>query len=105
MDGYHRHLLTAHVEMWAEYQYLEAKDEKEQLFNRRSAFVNSLYAHLKSSRHIRILVNAPNIKTVVGELLFHPNDVDGVTRERALNLFKKMDEPSGYNEVGQSDIY
>ena len=67
--------------------------------------MNSLDAHLESSRHIRILVNAPNIEMVVGELLFHPNDVDGVTRERALNLFKKMAEPSGYDEVGQSDIY
>ena len=67
--------------------------------------MNSLDAHLESSPYIRILVNATIIETVVGELLFHPNDVDNVTHERALNLFNKLEEPSGSYEVGQRDVY
>ena len=62
--------------------------------------MNSLDAHLESSPHIRILFNAPITETVVGKLMFHPNDVDGVTRECELNLFKNLEEPSGYDEVG-----
>ena len=89
-DGYHRHISTAHAEIWADYQEPETKDEKDQLLKIRSAFVNSLNAHLESSPHIRIIVNAPIIKTVVGEIMFHPDDVDSVTRESALNLFKKL---------------
>ena len=58
-----------------------------------------------SSPHIRILVNAPIIEKVVGELLFHPDDFDNVTCERALNLFNKLEEPSGSYEVGQRDVY
>ena len=67
--------------------------------------MNSLDAHLEINPHIRILVNAKIIKTVFRELLLHPDDVDGVTRERALNLFKKLEDPSGSDEVGQRDVY
>ena len=28
-----------------------------------------------------------------------------MTRERALNQLKKLEEPSGYAEVGKSDVY
>ena len=91
--------------MWAEYQKLETKYKNQQFFKSRSAFMNILNAHLESSLHIRILVNAPIIETVVGDLLFHPDDVDGMTCERALSLFKKLEEPSGSDEVGQHDMY
>ena len=78
---------------------METKDDKEQFFKIRPAFVNSLNANLESSPHIHILVNAPIIETVVGELLFHPDDVNGVTHERALNLFNNMEDPGGSDEV------
>ena len=91
--------------MWAEYQKLETKYKNQQFFKSRSAFMNILNAHLESSLHIRILVNAPIIETVVGDLLFHPDDVDGMTCERALSLCKKLEEPSGSDEVGQHDMY
>ena len=67
--------------------------------------MNSLDAYLKIIPHIHILVNAPIIETVVGEILFHPGDVGGVTCERALNLFKDLEEPSGFDEVGHSGVY
>ena len=104
-DGYRRHLSTAHAYMWDAYQDLETKDENKQFFKSRSDFVNSLDAHLESSPHIQIIVNAPMIEKVVWEILFHPDDVDGVTRKHALNLFKKLEEPSGSDEVGQYDVY
>ena len=104
-DGYHRHLPTAHVEMWSEYQYLETKDKNGQFFKIRSDFMNRLNAHLESSPHIHIIFNVLIIETVVGELLFHPDDVYGVTRERVLNMFKKLEEPSISDEVGQRDVY
>ena len=52
--------------MWAEYQELETKDEKEQFFKSRSSLLDSLDEHLKRSPHIHILVNVPIIETVVG---------------------------------------
>ena len=91
--------------MSAEYQDLETKYKKGQFFKIRSAFMNSLNAHIESSPHMCIIINVMIIKTVVGELLFHPDDVYGVTRERALNLFKKLEEPIISDEVGQRDVY
>lgn len=104
-DGYQRHLSTAHAQKWAEYQQLESKEDKEQFFKSQTSYVNSLDAHLEDKQQIHFLINAPIVETVIGELLFHPDDVEGVTRERALNMFKKLEDPSGANEVGQREVY
>jgi hypothetical protein len=39
--------------------------------------------------HIRVVNNGPIVETVVGNQLFHPDDVESVTRELALLHFSK----------------
>ena len=91
----------AQANKWAGYRKLETKEQKEQPSRSGlSAFLNSLNRHLKSSQHIRILVNAPTFEMLFGELPFHPDAVESVTSERALKLFKKLEEPSGCEDVG-----
>ena len=107
-DGYKRHLSTAHSEYWAEYQKIPTSEGKEQFFkNVPVAFVNTLDAHLeKQPNRLRTLINGPIVETVVGDLLFHPDDVESVTLQRALQQFKKLDEPDRENgEQGQRDLY
>jgi hypothetical protein len=72
-----------------------------------AAFVNTLHAHLEQqSNHIRFLINGPIVETVIGDLLFHPDDNESVTLERAMQQFRKMDEPESENgEEGQRDLY
>jgi hypothetical protein len=54
----------------------------------------SLDAHLEhQTDHIRVVINGPNVETVVGNLLFHPDDVKSVMRELApLHFRKDFDE-------------
>ena len=33
----------------------------------------------------------PIVDTILGKLLFHPDDVEGIMRERALSIFKNLD--------------
>jgi hypothetical protein len=50
--------------------------------------------------------NAAIVEVVIGELLFHPDDVAGVTHDRAMQLFKKLEEVDPLNGItaGQ-DLY
>eukprot|EP00171_Calliarthron_tuberculosum_P009058 IDg9058t1 len=90
--------------MWAEYQKLESNEEKEQFSKTRRPFVNSIEAHIETREHVRILVNAPIVDTVVGGFLLHPDDIRSVIRKLALKLFKKLYEPSISDEVEKRDV-
>ncbi|BBN02006.1 hypothetical protein Mp_2g11970 [Marchantia polymorpha subsp. ruderalis] len=94
-DGYKRHLGTAHAEQWTEYQRILTDEGKEQFFkNIPVAFVNRLDAHLENQgNHIRVLINGTIVETVLGDLLFNPDDIESMSRERALQQFKKLDAP------------
>jgi hypothetical protein len=50
----------------------------------------SLDAHLEhQTDHIRVVINRPIVETVVRNQLFHPDDVESVTREIVLLHFSK----------------
>lgn len=102
-DGYKRHLTSAHSEKWEEYKTLITAADKEQFFKSvPTAFVNTLDAHFETSSHLRVLINGNIVEVVVGDLLFHPDDLEGVTHERALELFKKLNENG---EDDERDVY
>jgi hypothetical protein len=46
--------------------------------------------HAEIEEPLRVLINAPIVDEINGELLFHPDDVESVTLERAMNIFKKL---------------
>ena len=93
-ENYRRHHESAHKTKWEEYQKLDSQEDREKFFEDADVpFVNTLHAHKDQDLdHIRVLVNAPIVETIVGDLLFHPDDVAGVTHERALSQFKKLEE-------------
>jgi hypothetical protein len=107
-DGYKRHLSNAHSTLWAQYQVISSDKGKEEFFSDVPvSFVNSIDSHLENQKnHIRVVINGPIVETVVGDLLFHPDDVQSVTRERALQQFKKLDAIDSENaEECQSNLY
>ena len=53
------------------------------------AFGNTLHAHLESASHLRVLISAKIVEDVIADLLFHQDDIEGVTQKHAMALFKK----------------
>lgn len=45
---------------------------------------------METSANLRILIKKDIVETIVGELLFHPDDVQGITCDRALSLFDSL---------------
>jgi hypothetical protein len=63
-----------------------------------------LDAHLEVEHPLFFQLNSSIVEVIVGDLLFHPDNVEGV--DRALHLFKKLEEvdPSNGDIAGQ-DLY
>ena len=69
---------TIHPEQWKEYQVLDGPKAREDYFNSvPHAFVNTLDAHVEIRTGLHLLINGPIVDTILGKILFHPNDVKG----------------------------
>mgnify|MGYP003323867812 CR=1 FL=1 len=102
MDGFKQHLTTAHPKQWKEYQVLDGPKAQEDYFNSvPHAFVNTLDVHVEPCTKLCLLINGPIVDTILGKLLFHPYDVEGITHEQALSLFKNLDP----DEAVEQDKY
>jgi hypothetical protein len=49
-------------------------------------FGNTLHAHLESVRHLKLLVRAKIVKVIKVDLLFHQDDIEGITQKCAMAL-------------------
>jgi hypothetical protein len=88
---YKQHLDLEHPLKWAEYQNLTSDEDREAFFGPSSSIplVNSLHAHFDVSADKLVIRVKPSIfETIIGQLLFHPDDFGGMTRERALRPFE-----------------
>ena len=64
-------------------------------------FVSTLDAHVEPYTKLHLLINDSIIDTILGKLLFYPNDVEGITCEQALFLLKNLDP----DEAVEQDQY
>ena len=99
-DNYVQHLLQQHPKKWAEYQALNSAEEKKAFFQAVDVpFVSTLTAHFERESVLRFLINKSIVDVIIGNLLFHPDDVDGCIFSRALSLFKRLeaDDDAGAN--------
>ena len=104
-DNYVQHLIQQHPEKWKEYQSLQSAEEKEQLFQSVAVpFVNKLESHFEFGGALRFLVNKSIVEVIIGDLLFHPDDINGCTHARALSLFEPLEVADDDNDVEQ-DMY
>ncbi|KAH6577117.1 hypothetical protein BASA60_004196 [Batrachochytrium salamandrivorans] len=88
-DNHLSHLQGQHSLKWEEYQRIHTSDEREAFFtNREIPFIATLDAHFESERPLQFLINKDIVDIIIGDLLFHPDDVEGISHTRALTLFK-----------------
>jgi hypothetical protein len=74
---------------WAEYDDLQSSAERDTLFKEvKVPFVNSLDEHIERNGALHFTLNTSIVKDIIGGLLFHPDDIEGVTVARALGMFR-----------------
>ncbi|KAH6583989.1 hypothetical protein BASA61_007792 [Batrachochytrium salamandrivorans] len=103
-DNYIQHLQQQHQWKWAEYDKLQSFAERDMFFNDvQVPFVNTLEAHFERNGALYFTVNKSIVKDIIGGLLFHPDDMEGVTVVRALSLFQLI-EPEDNDKRGDDDF-
>lgn len=98
-DGYELYFKQQHDRKWAEYQQLSTSEENAALFSEvRIPFVNNLAADGCNMSPLHLDNNRLIVDVIIGELFFHPDDVEGVTNQRAILLFSKLESADPANE-------
>lgn len=91
-DIYAKHMNSAHPQKWELYQKLVAEDDREAFFGVSVPFQDTLRAHFElGSPKLCIMLRSSIVEDVIGELLFHPDDAQGMIKQRAQALFKLDD--------------
>ncbi|KAH6573087.1 hypothetical protein BASA62_003121 [Batrachochytrium salamandrivorans] len=76
-DNYMQHLVQQHPKKWSEYEVLKSAEEKEAFFHAVDVpFVSTLAAHFEREGMLRFLINKSIVEVIIGNLMFHPDDVD-----------------------------
>eukprot|EP00171_Calliarthron_tuberculosum_P016065 IDg16065t1 len=103
-DHYMQHLLQKHPEKWSVYAGIDCEQDKEAFLSTVEVpFANTLDAHFERSGTVRFLINARIVEVIIGDLLFDPNDVEGLSRSRALSLFKLVEPDDGARNSSGDD--
>ncbi|KAI8896752.1 hypothetical protein BC833DRAFT_621868 [Globomyces pollinis-pini] len=85
---------SQHHSKWSEYQLLNSIEERVAFFKSTEVpFVNTLHAHLVDNEPtLTVWINKTIVETIIGDMFFHPDDIENVTQTRALSIFKMVDE-------------
>ncbi len=87
---------------------MQSAEEKEQFFQYVAVpFVNKLASDFELEGTLRFLVNKSIVKVIIGDMLVHPNGMDGCTQARALSLFEPLDATDDDIDVAvvEQDMY
>jgi hypothetical protein len=105
-DHYVSHLVGQHPTKWNEYKELQSEDERNAFFTKVSTpFINTLDSHFDEEQSFSFLVNKSIVEVIIGQLLFHPDDVDGISHEQAMSIFKRLEDESGVDNSADYTIY
>ena len=101
---------SLHAIKWVEYQKLESFEARNNFFvSTGLPFVDTLHAHgVGGGRQVlRFPLNKMIIQKIIGDVFFHPEDVDSVTQKRALSIFKVLsdDDDADQSESAGRDQY
>jgi hypothetical protein len=96
IDNYTQHFRLNHKSRWAEYQGL-APQEKSKYFDVAVKHAETLCHYIENKSAAIMLSDKNNIvDVVIGDMLWHPTDMEGQTRANAMSLFKPNEDGSGY---------
>ena len=57
-----------------------------------SCLWNTLHAHLESRSQHRVFISAKIVEDVIADLIFHPDDIEGVTQKYVMALFQNIED-------------
>jgi hypothetical protein len=101
-DNYTQHLRLNHKTRWEEYQGL-AQQEKSKYFDVTVKHAETICHYIESrSEAITLTVGSRIVDVVIGDMLWHPTEMEGQTRENALSLFKRKEDGSYLVEINKS---
>jgi hypothetical protein len=97
-----QHLRLNHKTRWEEYQGLEHQ-EKSKYFDVTVKHVETICHYIEPrSEAITLTISSSIVDVVIGDMLWHPTDMEGQTHENALSLFKRKEDGSYLVEITQS---
>ncbi|CAM6016767.1 unnamed protein product [Sphagnum balticum] len=92
IDNYTQHLCLNHKTRWEEYQGL-AHQEKSKYFDVAFKHAETICHYIEPrSEAITLTISSNIVDVVIGDMLWHPTDMEGQTRENALSLFKRKED-------------
>jgi len=101
-NNYTQHLRLNHKTRWEEYQGL-AQQEKSKYFDVAVKHVETICHYIESrSKAITLTIGSRIVDVVIGDMLWHPTEMEGQTRENALSLFKQKEDGSYLVEINKS---
>ncbi|CAK9215918.1 unnamed protein product [Sphagnum troendelagicum] len=101
-DDYTQHLHMNHKTRWEEYQGL-AHQEKSKYFDVDVKHTETICHYIEPrSEAITLIVSSSIVDVVIGDMLWHPTDMEGQTRENTLFLFKRKEDGSYVVEITKS---
>jgi hypothetical protein len=97
-----------HSTQWAEYRELEPS-AKNSFFHIGTISGSQTTMHAFAAPltpQLRVLIDKDIIDVIIGEMMFHPEDVDGITRARLLESFvPTLDSPDDAEDSGDGSRY
>ncbi len=101
-DNYTQHFHLNHKTRWEEYQGL-AHQEKLKYFNVVIKHAETICHYIKPwSEAITLTVSSNIVAVVIGNMFWHPTNMEGQTRENALSLFKRKEDDNYLVEITKS---
>jgi len=88
-DNYSSHHMRMHSTQWAEYRELEAS-AKNLFFDNGTIFGSQTTMHAFAAPctpHVSVLIDKDIVNVIIGEMMFHLEDMDGITRAHLLESF------------------
>lgn len=83
------HIKTQHAQKWKEYREFENAKEKIAFFVEYCVpLVKTMIVYFEGDGYLQYLINKSIVKIIIGDLLFHLDDVEEVIHSRPLSHFK-----------------
>jgi hypothetical protein len=88
-ENYSSHHRRMHSTQWAEYREL-GPSAKKPFFDNGTIFGSQTTLHAFAAPRtpqLRVLIDKDIVDVIIGDMMFHPEDMDGITRARLLECF------------------
>jgi hypothetical protein len=106
-ENYSSHNRRMHSTQWAEYRQLEPSAKKSFFdIGTISGSQTTMHAFAARTPPVRVLIDKDIVDVIIGEMMFHPEDMDGTTRALLLeSSVPSLDSSEGAADAGDVSRY